>query len=265
MTFIVGGETFELPGPFLAIHSPEWARRFAEDSELKSAELPGEAASFRAFVQFMRGESGDAGEVTAHNVLDLLHWGQQLGVDYVSSQCESFLLTSKIAPAGLEHANLIEAAARYDMPLVYARATESIAQGTHHIEVPESNSGIPVNAAFLSRDIREDVLKAHVSMGLMRSDAEMRRRHRFADHTALPETEQRARLLWKSRRRFVPPPEHPPDHDWRALQTVWPHHSLRGEDWTAVPYETQPTMPLRNPGAIGGALQTKGTLSRFRG
>merc|ERR1712066_1176660 len=97
-----------------------------------------------------------------------------------------------------------------------------------------------------SSDIRDDILRSHMSMNLMVSDGEMQRRHRFADHTRLAPEHQRARLLWKSRKRFVPPPAESLEHDWRALQTVWPHHSLRGEDWCVVPAETQPTMPLRS-------------------
>merc|ERR1711908_3504 len=88
----------------------------------------------------------------------------------------------------------------------------------------------------------------HISMGLMRNDGEMRRRHRFADQTVLDEPKQRARLLWKNRKRFVAPPADAPEHDWRALQTVWPRHSLRSDDWTVVPCEAQPTRPMKARG-----------------
>ncbi|CAE8703322.1 unnamed protein product, partial [Polarella glacialis] len=101
------------------------------------------------------------------------------------------------------------------------------------------------SSVFYSEDLRNDVLKAHLSMGLMCNDGEMRNRHRFSDQTQLREPHQRARLLWKSRGRFMPPPSEVQEVDWRSLQTVWPHHSLRGEDWTVVPHETQPTMPTR--------------------
>ncbi|CAE8617606.1 unnamed protein product [Polarella glacialis] len=113
------------------------------------------------------------------------------------------------------------------------------------------------SSVFYSEDLRNDVLKAHLSMGLMCNDGEMRNRHRFSDQTQLREPHQRARLLWKSRGRFMPPPSEVQEVDWRSLQTVWPHHSLRGEDWTVVPHETQPTMPTRAGAAANRRLKQK--------
>ena len=45
LTFVVGGEPFEVPKPFLALHSPLWAQRLSEDPELaaRPIELQGEA------------------------------------------------------------------------------------------------------------------------------------------------------------------------------------------------------------------------------
>eukprot|EP00434_Breviolum_minutum_P045772 symbB.v1.2.041105.t1/scaffold7828.1/size9131/2 len=74
----------------------------------------------------------------------------------------------------------------------------------------------------------------------------MRCRHRGADQMMLPDAHERARIMWKTRPRFQKPPAAEPDHDWRSLHLVWPHPSLRGEDWMAVAHETQPT-PYRRP------------------
>merc|ERR1712176_1265653 len=138
-----------------------------------------------------------------------------------------------------------------------------VAHGSHHLEVPEDpHNGSPMLRAFASGEIRDDVLRSHIAMGLLVSDGEMGRRHRFADHTVLNTEHQRARLLWKSRKRFVPPPPEPPDHDWRALQTVWPHHSLRGDDWCVVPAESQPTMPLRGLRWGAGLAKTSRSSKR---
>lgn len=65
----------------------------------------------------------------------------------------------------------------------------------------------------------------------------------------LPEPHERARLLWRARGRPAKPPARPAEPDWRCLHMVWPHHTLRGEDWTAVAFESQPTAyrkPLRS-------------------
>eukprot|EP00438_Fugacium_kawagutii_P013789 Skav214468 [mRNA] locus=scaffold1167:103760:104056:+ [translate_table: standard] len=74
----------------------------------------------------------------------------------------------------------------------------------------------------------------------------MRCRHRAADQMMLPDAHERARVMWKTRHRFLKPSPPEPEHDWRSLHLVWPHHSLRGEDWTVVANETQPT-PYRRP------------------
>merc|ERR1719443_2489123 len=113
------------------------------------------------------------------------------------------------------------------MPLLYSKATEVVAQGMHWVNVPASADRSLLPDLFNIGGIREDLVNANISMGLMQGDGEMRRRHRFADQSALDAPSQRARLLWKT------------------LQTVWPHHSLRGDDWNVVPCETQPTMPMR--------------------
>lgn len=245
MVFLVGGEEFVLPKPFLSIHSPCWKRRFADDPWLEGAELHGSAESFRSFLGFIRGAEGC--EVQAGNVLHLLHWAKEMDVDYVAALCEDVLLCQP--PKELDHSELLELAARHNMPLLYSKATELVAQDMTFVDVPEIGERGGVPPAMASKEIREDLLRTHISMGLMRGDGEIRRRHRFADHTALNGASQRARLHWKNRSRFENPPEKPPAHDWRAVQTVWPHHSLRSDDWTVVPAETQPTMPLRNRGA----------------
>uniref|UniRef100_A0A7S4QF99 BTB domain-containing protein n=1 Tax=Alexandrium monilatum TaxID=311494 RepID=A0A7S4QF99_9DINO len=238
VTFMVGGQAFELPRPFLAIHSPEWAKRLAEEPQMPPVELEGEADSFGAFVAFLTGADGDAGEVTAENVLPLLHWGRELGVDYISGQCEAFLLTGHAS--GLEPVELLEVASRYDLPLIYARATEAVAQGMHHVKVPEDGSQESVPEIFRSTEIREDTVRTHLAMGTLVHDVEQQKRHRFADHTRLRDPEQKARVIWKTRRRQQPAPEPPKDPDWRCTQAVWPHHSMYGEEWTVVPAETQP-------------------------
>jgi len=248
-TFVVAGKEFHIPKPFLAIHSPVWAERFNADPKLMRAEMPGEAETFLMFVEFLKAE-GPNSEVSAKNVLHLLHWGKEFGVDYISATCEEFLLSRP--PAGIEPTELLEIAARHNMPLLYSRATEVVAQGMHWVEVPDGTNRVPMSDAFNVGGIREDLISAHISMGLMRNDGEMQRRHRFADHTTLDEKSQRARLLWKTRKRFVPPPGEPAELDWKALQMCWPHHSLRGDDWTVVPHETQPTMPMRARGISRG-------------
>merc|ERR1719191_731301 len=74
---------------------------------------------------------------------------------------------------------------------------------------------------FDAHDIRDDVVRAHLSMNVMRTDAEARRCQRFADYGPLEDEKSRVRLLWKSRPRFVKPPEAAPEMSWRSTQTVW--------------------------------------------
>lgn len=50
---MVGGEPFELPWPFLAMHSPKWAQKIAEDPNLKEVKLDGDSDSFRFFLEFL--------------------------------------------------------------------------------------------------------------------------------------------------------------------------------------------------------------------
>ncbi|CAJ1371516.1 unnamed protein product, partial [Effrenium voratum] len=42
LTFVVGGEPFEVPWPFLSLHSPVWAEKLAKEPEKKVIELEGE-------------------------------------------------------------------------------------------------------------------------------------------------------------------------------------------------------------------------------
>jgi hypothetical protein len=243
VTFFVGGEEFEVSKPFLMLHSPVLKRSFEQDPKLARIELPGEARSFRAFVKFVQGAEGADGEVTADNMADLLHWAKELNVSYIPALCEEFLLLRP--PADMQTSQLLEVAARHDMAFVYTRAVEALANGMTHLEVPENQSP-SLQPVFAAPDIREDVLRAHISMGLMRNDAESRRTQRFADYGGLDDKKQRARVVWKSRQRFAPKPAEQREHNWKSLQICWPHHSFRGDDWTAVPAESQPTMPMRN-------------------
>mmetsp|Transcript_14957 Transcript_14957/g.41787 ORF Transcript_14957/g.41787 Transcript_14957/m.41787 type:complete len:312 (+) Transcript_14957:75-1010(+) len=248
ISFVVEGQTFELPRTLLAVHSPGWADRMAKDPTLREVSLPeASAASFGAFEKFLRGVDGVEGDVTARNVKDVLYWGEELGIDHLPAQCESFLLTCN--ERTFTPQQFLELSARHNMPLLYARALELAAQWSIDLDVPDvfSDAGAQLPAVFASEQIRNDLISAHISMGLMRGDGEMRRRHCFADHTTLEDPQQRARLMWKSRKRFVKAPAEPPGHNWRALQTVLPHHSLKGPDWVVAASETQPT-GLRPPG-----------------
>jgi hypothetical protein len=244
VTVIVDGEEFVLAKPFLSIHSPAWAGRFAEDPELVRVELQGNAQEFRIFFEFLTGIEGQNNEITVNNVLPLLRWGARFDVDYILSMCESFLLTKM--PPEFDPIELLEIAAEHKMSLLYSRLMEILAQGMNWVDVPDGTDSSPIPAAFNVRSIREDIVGKHIQMGLLRNDGEMQCRYRFADHTTLDDHKQRARLLWKTQRRFIPPAPEPAEHDWKSLQTVWPHHSLRSDDWCVVPCETQPTMPLRS-------------------
>lgn len=236
ITFVVSGDPVPLPRLFLTIHSETWAGKLAADPQLDTVELEGDASSFRSFAQFLQGAHGDAGEVTSQNVRSLLHWGEELDVDYIAGECESFFLTA----CSMEPCEVLELAARYNLPLAYARAAEATGVGAQHIDGDHE--------LFEAHDIREDVLRAHLGRGLDFVDAEQRLRHRFADHTVMTGATQQARLTWKKSRRV--PFEHPgPEtRDWKQLQTVFPHHSMRGEDWLFVPDQTQPSHPLRTKG-----------------
>jgi len=246
LTFIVGGEPFELPWPFLAMHSPKWAKKMTEDRNIKEVKLDGDPDSFRFFLNFLQGTEGKPGEIHPDNLLHVLRWGEELGVDYVRGACEAFLLD----PSGLKTVELspeevLEIAARFHMPKLYEKAVEITGHGMKYIEVPEGS-----HSTFGAEELRSDVLKVHLSMGTMSHDGIMRNRHRFADQSSLPDKSERSRLLWKSRTRFRQPPSELCRVDWKSLQTVWPHHSLRDEDWAVVPAESQPTMPTR---AVAGA------------
>lgn len=242
LTFVVGGEPFEIPWPYLALHSPVWADKLAEDPNLAVIELEGEADSFRAYLNFLQGAEGPTGDLSPSNFLQILHWNQEFGVEHIRGQCEAFLLDPRCREAiELSPDEVLEIAARHDMPKLYEKAVEVTGQGMQYIQVPK---GEPTK--FDSEDLRTDVVKAHLSMGVMCADGEMRCRHRYADQALLPDAHERARLLWKSRGRFRKPAPAEPDHDWRCPQMVWPHHSFRGEDWTAIASETEPTLPRRS-------------------
>lgn len=237
-TFVVESEEFELPKLFIKLHSPVIAQRFEDEPGLERMTLEGSADSFRVLVKFLRG-ARPGGEVTRLNIKDLMYWSRQLGVEYITTRCEERLLRD---PCGFEPLELLALASEHGMPLLYARLVQEVGQGSHHLEF-ESD-------VFSAKHVRDDVVGAHVSMGLYRGDLEARRRHRFADHTGLNHSaaRQRARLAWKCRHRLQPPSTPPIEHDWRSTECVWPHHSFRGADWATVPAETQPVMPLRLAG-----------------
>ncbi|CAE7241581.1 unnamed protein product [Symbiodinium sp. CCMP2592] len=202
-----------------------------------------EADSFRAFLNFLQGADGPSGDLSPVNFLQILHWNQEFGVEHIRGQCEAFLLDPRCREAiELSPDEVLEIAARHNMPKLYEKAVEVTGQGMQYIQVPKGEQP----TKFESEDLRTDVVKAHLSMGLMCADGEMRCRHRYADQALLPDAHERARLLWKSRGRFRKPAPAEPDHDWRCPQMVWPHHSFRGEDWTAIASETQPTLPRRS-------------------
>lgn len=260
ITFVVGGEYFMLPRPFVQLHSPVWAARLRADPFMEEAEITGDPVAFRLFVEFLVGSEGAAGDVNADNVLALLHWAHQFEIEYITAMCEDFLVSKP--PPSFEREELLDLATAYNMPLLYTRAKEVLAQGMHSVVVPEDEPGRTLPRVFRSEEIRRDLVGAHVSMNLVRGDGEARRRYRFADHTTLHEPEQRSRLLWKNRHRFLKPPEKPRDHDWRCLQVVWPHHSLRGDDWSVVPAETQPSMPLRVAGVVANTVANSKRYAR---
>ncbi|CAE7803779.1 unnamed protein product [Symbiodinium sp. CCMP2456] len=220
--------------------STDPGRSQADNGKLPSAAM--EADSFRAYLNFLQGADGPTGDLSPSNFLQILHWNQEFGVEHIRGQCEAFLLDPRCREAiELSPDEVLEIAARHDMPKLYEKAVEVTGQGMQYIQVPK---GAPTK--FDSEDLRTDVVKAHLSMGVMCADGEMRCRHRYADQALLPDAHERARLLWKSRGRFRKPAPAEPDHDWRCPQMVWPHHSFRGEDWTAIASETQPTLPRRS-------------------
>ncbi|CAL1151066.1 unnamed protein product [Cladocopium goreaui] len=240
LTFVVGGEPFEVPWPFLALHSPQWAEKLAEEPAVakQAIELQGEADSFRAFLNYLQGAEGPTGDLNPGNFMAVLEWGEEFGVEHIRGQCEAFLLDPRCREAiELSPDEVLEIAARYNMPKLYRKAVEITGQGMQYIQVPAQAR----NTRFEAEDLRVDVLKEHLAMGMMSADGEMRCRHRAADQMMLPDAHERARIMWKTRPRFQKPKAPEPDHDWRSLHLVWPHHSLRGEDWTAVAHEMQPT------------------------
>jgi len=263
VAFQVGGEVFCLPRPLLMVLSPHWAARLGAEPDLSTVDLPGEAASFRAFVDIVSCTDVASSEITAENVLHVLRWSKEFGMDHIVATCESFFLTCN--EALFPPLQLLEVAAQYDMPLLYARAVERAAQSTHHLVVPDTTSEIGQQqpSAFASEHLRGDIVASHVAMSVMRGHGEMRCKHRFADHTRLDDASQRARLLWKTRQQFVKAPLEPFGHDWRTLQTVWPHHTLRGSDWVAAPCEMQPSRG-KSALAMGAAGLGRSSLASHR-
>jgi len=257
VVLVVGGERFELPRPTLAMASEVWEALFAAEPERDEFSLDGDPESFKKFFRFFLGVAGVDGEVTEENVMELLHWGEELRIHYVVSMCESFLATQ--CHRKWKARDLLEVAVQHDLPLLYRRAAELSAHGAHHMEVPEPDA--TPSKAFSSMDVPNDVVAQNIRFGKMRGDLEMRVRHRFADHTVMVDHHQRSRLNWKTGKRFKEAPEPPPDTDWRKFQTVWPHHSTRGPDWPAVPREAQPTNPLR----AGGVAAVSAAANASRG
>eukprot|EP00929_Paragymnodinium_shiwhaense_P051367 TRINITY_DN25865_c0_g1_i6.p1 TRINITY_DN25865_c0_g1~~TRINITY_DN25865_c0_g1_i6.p1 ORF type:complete len:300 (-),score=35.22 TRINITY_DN25865_c0_g1_i6:65-964(-) len=251
LSVTVAGEEFSFQKPFIMMHAEKIKQMLLQDPALDILDLPGSSASFGRFAAFLQGSDGPAGEVTSENVLDLLHWARELDVRHIPALCEEFLLLRP--PPEFPATQLLELASSYGMPLVYARYMETAAQQMPAIAVPEVNEAATYAPAFGAKEIRDEMVRTHISMGLMRNDGEGRCHLRFADYTGLPDERQRSRLYWKSRPRFVPAPKPQPVPDWRSLQLCWPHHSLRGEDWSVVPAETQPAMPMRRRPVHAGA------------
>eukprot|EP00928_Gymnodinium_smaydae_P096007 TRINITY_DN8381_c0_g1_i2.p1 TRINITY_DN8381_c0_g1~~TRINITY_DN8381_c0_g1_i2.p1 ORF type:complete len:315 (-),score=71.53 TRINITY_DN8381_c0_g1_i2:43-987(-) len=262
LTLVVEGEAFELPRRLLTLYSPPWRERLEREPELERAELPGSADSFRAFLEFLTGREE---AVTGDNVMHILHWARELGIGHLPALCEEFLLLRP--PAHLGPEELLEISTVHDMPLVYAKAVEELSHGlVSGVHIPSLHAAKDQSDAaplvFQSESIRSEIVQAHLSKGFLRSEAESHRRQRFADYSALDERRQRARLLWKAR---LPKPDAPPPEvDWKELQTVWPHHSLRGDDWAVVPRELQPTMPLVSRGIAAQSAGATGSRHERR-
>jgi len=80
VAFQVGGEVFCLPRPLLMVLSPHWAARLGAEPDLSTVDLPGEAASFRAFVDIVSCTDVASSEITAENVLHVLRWSKEFGM-----------------------------------------------------------------------------------------------------------------------------------------------------------------------------------------
>lgn len=189
-----------------------------------------------------------------------MRWAAEFEVDYIFSLCESFLMQGPKV-TGMDHMELLELAARHDLPLLYSRCCEQAAQQLGHVEVPplEDCTGSKL-AVFSSPNIRDDLVTSQICMDGMRRDAESRRRIRFADYTAQIPTsgKQRARVLWKNRCKLTnqaraarsrvkaleEEPQAPKSYalgEWRiSPSVVWPHDALRDHTWPMLPGETQP-------------------------
>lgn len=276
LTLVVGGQEFRVAKAFLSIHSLLWARRLRLDPSTVRVEFHGlekdkdpeaVAEEFGHFLSFLGGgeENGENTEVNAGNVRLLLRWAAEFEVDYLFSICESFLMLPHASSStNLDTMELLELAARHDLPLLYSRCCERAAQGLGQVEVPDlaESSGSRL-AVFSSPNIRDDLVTSHICMNEMRRDAEARRRIRFADYTARIPTpgQQRARVLWKNRCKLTnqarglrsgqenlnqaqlhePPRRSYALGEWRiSPSVVWPHDSLRDHTWPMVPGETQP-------------------------
>lgn len=154
LTFVVGGEPFEVPWPFLALHSPVWAHKLADDPETKVIELPGEADSFRAFLNFLQGAEGPSGDLSPGNFMAVLEWAEEFGVEHIRGHCEAFLLDPRCREAiELSPDEVLEIAARYNMPKLYRKAVEITGQGMQYIHVP---SKAEANTRFEAEHLRMD-------------------------------------------------------------------------------------------------------------
>eukprot|EP00913_Durusdinium_trenchii_P027787 g26055.t2 len=187
-------------------------------------ELEGEADSFRAFLNFLQGAEGPTGDLRPDNFMAVLEWSEEpdFGVDHIRGQCEAFLLDPKGRDAiELSPDEILEIAARFNMPKLYQKAVEITGQGMQYLQVPEGPTRFESEAGSMGTG-------STCESGAGR---EMRVRHRLADQMMLPDPHERARLLWKARKRFqTPSAASELEPDWRCLHLVWPHHTLRGED-----------------------------------
>jgi len=269
VTFIVGNDHFSLPKPLLALYAPLYAEQFAADSEIAEVILDqGSSESFRNFKMFLLGAKGRDGEVSIDNVRDILFWGREFGIGHFIVQSEAFLLSHPETEVNPQE--LLELSVTYDLPLLYSRALELAAQHSTTLTVPsslreaEGNSASSSSSAaardvpegcfgglphlFATKNVRDDVVRTHLSLQVMCTDTEAQNRHRFADYTRLEEPKQRARLWWKGSARFPKRPPDPPGQAWHTLQTVYPNPVQRSiVDWPAPPKESQITRGLAPP------------------
>eukprot|EP00434_Breviolum_minutum_P043800 symbB.v1.2.039061.t1/scaffold6325.1/size19000/2 len=97
----------------------------------------------------------------------VLEWGEEFGVEHIRGQCEALLLDPKGREAiEMSPDEVLEIAARYDMPKLYRKAVEVTGQGMQYIQVPASRQP----TRFEAEDLRVDVLREHLAMGMMSAD-----------------------------------------------------------------------------------------------